>query len=143
MMHAEVPKPTITNVSMFDISKLDAGYSEDDILIQIVDPGLTFPEPKFNFKHVHQFEFNDDDPESIHLPTTVFFNAEMAEQVANILTEAYAANRNVVVHCVAGLCRSGAVVEVGVMMGFRALHSNRQPNSWVKRKLIEALGYGY
>jgi hypothetical protein len=39
-----------------------------------------------------------------------------------------------------GVCRSGAVAEVGVMMGFRDVGNWRAPNSMVKRKLMEQLG---
>jgi predicted protein tyrosine phosphatase len=40
------------------------------------------------------------------------------------------------VHCVAGLCRSGAVTEVGVMMGFEDTHRYRNPNVFVKKMLM-------
>jgi len=47
---------------------------------------------------------------------------------------------NVVVHCHMGVCRSGAVAEVGVMMGFRDTEKFRIPNLMVKKKLMEQLG---
>jgi predicted protein tyrosine phosphatase len=50
---------------------------------------------------------------------------------------------NVVVHCMAGICRSGAVVEVGVMMGFNDCEKYRQPNLRVKHKLMKQLGWTY
>jgi L-serine deaminase len=39
-----------------------------------------------------------------------------------------------------GVSRSGAVAEVGTIMGFRDTEKFRVPNLMVKRKLIEQLG---
>jgi hypothetical protein len=50
---------------------------------------------------------------------------------------------NVVVHCHAGICRSGAVAEVGVMMGFADCERFRIPNLLVKHKMMRVLGWAY
>ena len=50
---------------------------------------------------------------------------------------------NVVVHCHAGVCRSGAVAEVGVMMGFQDAEAFRSPNLLVKHKMMRCLGWTY
>jgi hypothetical protein len=50
---------------------------------------------------------------------------------------------NVVVHCFAGICRSGAVCEVGVMMGFNDTGRFRAPNLLVKHRMMRALGWTY
>ena len=50
---------------------------------------------------------------------------------------------NVLVHCHAGICRSGAVVEVGSMIGFTPTERYRQPNLRVKRKMMKELGLTY
>ena len=51
---------------------------------------------------------------------------------------------NVLVHCHAGVCRSGAVVEVGSMMGFTPTDKNiRIPNLRVKQKMMKSLGWTY
>jgi hypothetical protein len=50
---------------------------------------------------------------------------------------------NVVVHCYAGICRSGAVCEVGVMMGFQDTGRFRSPNLLVKHGMMRALGWTY
>jgi len=71
------------------------------------------------------------------------FTLEQAEQIASVLTTALNDEVDVVVHCVAGLCGSGAVAEVGVMMGFIDAHAVRQPNIRVKSMLINTLGWGY
>jgi len=43
----------------------------------------------------------------------------------------------------AGICRSGAVVEVATMMGFTASDRYRQPNLRVKHKMMKVLGLTY
>jgi hypothetical protein len=50
---------------------------------------------------------------------------------------------DVVVHCVAGVCRSGAVAEVGVMLGFDDTEVFRSPNLLVKHKMMRKLGWTY
>jgi predicted protein tyrosine phosphatase len=50
---------------------------------------------------------------------------------------------NVVVHCTAGLCRSGAVAEVGIMMGFDDTERTRIPNIRVKHRMMKVLGWTY
>jgi L-serine deaminase len=50
---------------------------------------------------------------------------------------------NVVVHCHAGICRSGAVTEVATMMGFTATERLRIPNMLVKHKMMKVLGLTY
>ena len=49
----------------------------------------------------------------------------------------------VVVHCHAGVCRSGAVCEIGVMMGFNDTEVFRSPNLLVKHKMMQVLGWLY
>jgi hypothetical protein len=50
---------------------------------------------------------------------------------------------NVIVHCVAGVCRSGAVCEVGVMLGFDDTEAFRSPNLLVKHRMMKCLGWTY
>jgi predicted protein tyrosine phosphatase len=50
---------------------------------------------------------------------------------------------DVIVHCFAGICRSGAVCELGVMMGFQDTERFRQPNLLVKNRMMKALGWTY
>ena len=53
----------IRNVSMGDIKTGQylqfAKDTSEDVLIQIVDPAYQFPQPKSEFKQIHQFEFLD------------------------------------------------------------------------------------
>lgn len=136
--------PWIQNVSLADVKKghhIDAGINS--MLIQIVDPALGFPEPKFNFKEIHQFEFLDLEKDDFALEEEMKITDAQADQLVKLLQHALENKMNVVVHCVAGVCRSGAVCEVGVMMGFRDAEAYRSPNLLVKHKMMKALGWTY
>ena len=65
---------------------------------------------------------------------------EDAKGIAEALQHAWNEGMNVVVHCHMGVCRSGAVAEVGTMMGFRDVGNWRAPNPMVKKKVMEYLG---
>ena len=135
-------KPWIENVSMKDIQvgeHFDAGTNS--MLIQIVDPITLFPTPKFAFKEVHQFKFLDaEDTDVAEYGEEPLISDAQAEAILQLLQRALADHMNIVVHCHAGLCRSGAVVEIGVMMGFRDTEKFRSPNLRVKHKLMKLLG---
>lgn len=133
--------PWIQNVSMADVRKGDH-YNPgiNATLIQIVDPDMEFPVPDFDFgeSNIYQFKFLDIEevgPNSI--------KQDDAEKIVQILHTSLDEGRNVVVHCVAGVCRSGAVCEVGVMLGFRDTGAYRQPNLLVKKFLMRELGWTY
>jgi predicted protein tyrosine phosphatase len=133
----------IENVAAADIPQAwhhDAGTNS--MLIQIVDPAGWFPNPKFQFKEIHQFEFLDAEDED-GFPDEAKFSDSQAEKIVALLQHALDNRMNVVVHCMAGLCRSGAVAEVGVMMGFQDCEKLRIPNIRVKHKLMQALGWTY
>lgn len=129
----------IQNVALADIPKrhhIDAG--ENSMLIQIVDPCMEFPIPKHQFKEIHQFEFLDIEEE-----TEFAITDEQAAQLVALLQRAFDKRMNVVVHCHAGICRSGAVAEIGVMMGFQDAQAFRAPNLRVKHKMMQQLGWTY
>ena len=140
-------QPWIQNVSYHDIQKghhFDPGPKA--MLIQIVDHGLEFPEPKYHFTDRHQFLFMDMEEHDRLLGQEVpelKIQDEQAVQLVSLLKYALEKEMNVVVHCVVGVCRSGAVVEVGVMMGFTDPESFRAPNLMVKHKMMKALGWTY
>lgn len=133
----------IQNISLADVAKghhFDAG--PNSMLIQIVDPAMEFPVPLYKFKETHQFEFLDlehDDKFGEEFKIT----DEQAEKLVCLLEHARANRMNVVVHCHAGVCRSGAVAEVGVMMGFDDTEAFRSPNLMVKHKMMQVLGMSY
>ncbi len=136
--------PWIQNVSLSDVRKghhIDAGINS--MLIQIVDPAMEFPTPSYKFKEIHQFEFLDLEQNDHSIDEDWKISDAQAQQLVALLQRAFENRMNVVVHCVAGVCRSGAVCEVGVMMGFRDTEVFRSPNLLVKHKMMKCLGWTY
>lgn len=135
--------PWIQNVALADIPKgHHIRVGENSMLIQIVDPCMTFPTPLHKFKEVHQFEFLDLEKDDKFGEEFKVTDAQ-AEQLVGLLQHALANRMDVVVHCVAGVCRSGAVCEVGIMMGFDDTEAYRSPNLLVKHKMMKILGWTY
>lgn len=141
----------IQNIGAADVAKgnhFDCG--ENSMLIQISDPECRqnrfstpwFPEPKHKFKEIHKFEFLDicdGDPMSEEYGISDY----QASLLVQLLKNALENRMNVVVHCFAGICRSGAISEVGEMMGFAGTGNFRIPNVRVKTKMLKALGWSY
>ena len=144
--------PWIENVSLSDIPKgKHHNAGENSMLIQIVDPAMEFPVPMHKFKETHQFEFLDIEEDGLTNNgdgswtdmSEFAITQEQADQLVALLQRAMENRMNVVVHCVAGVCRSGAVCEVGVMMGFNDCEAFRSPNLLVKHKMMKSLGQTY
>jgi len=136
--------PWIQNVSFSDIKKghhIDAGFNS--MLIQIVDPAMEFPVPMYKFRETYQFEFLDLEETDTCINDDWKISDVQAEQLVKLLQRALDEHMNVVIHCVAGVCRSGAVCEVGVMMGFRDTEVFRSPNLLVKHKMMKVLDWTY
>lgn len=133
----------IENVSWDDCKN---GWHSDmgvnAMLIQIADPATFFPTPKKEFVEIHQFEFLDAE-DSDGFPDEAKISDDQARQIVGLLQHALDKSMNVLVHCHAGICRSGAVVEVGSMMGFTPTDRYRQPNLRVKHKMMKVLGWTY
>lgn len=136
----------IRNVSIDDIKTGNyigfTGNTEKDILIQIVNPDSYFPEAKTKFKEIHQFKFLDAE-DKCNYDEGLKISTQQAQALINILQNSLNKNLNILVHCHQGLCRSGAVAEVGVMMGFDDTFVNRIPNVRVKTKMMKLLGWYY
>lgn len=139
--------PWIENVSWDDAKN---GWHTDmganSMLIQIADPASFFPDPKCNFSLVYQFEFldaEDTDIEKHGYDEGFLISDYQAGQLVALLQHALKNEMNVLVHCHAGICRSGAVVEVGNIMGFTPTDRFRQPNLRVKHKMMKCLGLTY
>ena len=113
------------------------------MLIQICDPPSDLPEPKYQFREVHQFQFLDIEEKDFALDEAMRCSHEQAAELVRLLQHALDNHMNVIVHCHAGVCRSGAVCEVGVMMGFRDAESFRAPNLLVKHRMMRKLGWTY
>lgn len=136
--------PWIQNVALSDIAKGNhIRVGENSMLIQIVDPGMQFPTPLYPFREVHQFEFLDIEQNDECIEESWRVSDEQAQQLVHQLQHALESRMDVVVHCVAGICRSGAVCELGVMMGFDDTEVFRSPNLLVKHKMMRALGWTY
>jgi predicted protein tyrosine phosphatase len=136
--------PWIENVAAADVPMRfhhDAG--ENSMLIQIMDPAPSWwPTPAHKFKETHRFEFLDAE-KSDNFPDDAKISDAQAQEIVGLLKHALDHHMNVVVHCMAGICRSGAVTEVGVMMGFDDTKRFRSPNLLVKHKLMQVLGWTY
>lgn len=144
--------PWIQNVALVDIPRgKHIRVDENSMLIQIVDPDMEFPTPIYKFKETHQFQFldieedgmtNNGDGTWTDMSEFAITDAQAAELV-RLLQHALEKRMDVVVHCHAGVCRSGAVAEVGVMMGFDDAEAFRAPNLLVKHKMMKKLGWTY
>jgi len=137
--------PWIENVAASDVpTKFHHEAGENSMLIQIMDTATSWwPTPAHQFKEVHRFEFLDVE-EKDHVDEEVMkCSHEQAAELVRLLQHALDNRMNVVVHCFAGVCRSGAVCEVGVMMGFDDTERFRSPNLLVKHRMMKALGWTY
>jgi predicted protein tyrosine phosphatase len=143
--------PFIQNVSMQDITKGNHRKSNNAVLIQIVDPDMQFPVPAGDFTEIYQFQFldieedgmtNTGDGTMIDLSELAITDAQ-AKGIALVLLQAKQKNQDVICHCHVGVCRSGAVTEVGIMLGFEDTGVYRAPNLLVKKKLMQALDMWY
>lgn len=136
--------PWIQNISYSDVQK---GFHFDPgpncMMISIVDPASWRPTPAHKFKEIHNFEFLDIEKNDFALDEAMRCSQEQADELVRLLQHALANRMNVVVHCYAGICRSGAVCEVGVMMGFDDTGRFRSPNLLVKHRMMKALGWLY
>ena len=133
----------IINVSGENVKLGKHPISKNCMLIQITDPRDDFPAPKYEFTEVHQFKFLDIEEDDDNFDETACCSVAQASKLVALLQHAIDNNMNVVVHCQMGICRSGAVCEVGTMMGLGDLCSYRIPNMLVKTRMMRALGWTY
>ena len=137
--------PFIQNCAASDIATgtFYKSPGPNSMLIQIMDPASWFPTPKESFYEVHQFEFLDVEKDDQVFDPAFRCSQQQASDLVRLLQHALETNTNVIVHCMAGICRSGAVTEVGVMMGFEDTKRYRQPNLLVKHQMMRELGMTY
>lgn len=136
--------PWIQNVAMSDIRNgFHINPGPNAMLIQIVDPPGDFPTPKYQFRETHQFQFLDVEEKDHVIDEAMRCSHEQALDLVLLLKHALEHRMNVIVHCHAGVCRSGAVCEVGVMMGFKDTDAFRSPNLLVKHRMMKHLGWTY
>ena len=108
------------------------------VLIQIAEHFDDFCTPKYKeaFKAICQFKFDDtEDVFDLNCSTDT-----QAKQIAEALKYILVLGDDLVVHCLAGICRSGAVVECAEAIGFQKCDNFRLPNALVKSKIMRALG---
>jgi predicted protein tyrosine phosphatase len=135
--------PWIQNVAAADIpTGFHVAVKENSMLISITDPCGWRPTAKHQFKERHDFEFLDAEDKDGFDEDFKISDAQAAELV-RLLQHALDNHMDVIVHCMAGLCRSGAVCEVGVMMGFQDTEKFRSPNMRVKHRMMRVLGWTY
>lgn len=139
-------KRFIENVSEADVrcgNHMNAGPNA--MLIRIQDPATQFREIARvdMFAEVYKFEFLDAEDYDDRIEDDCKISDKQAARIIGLLQRAIDKQMNVVVHCHAGICRSGAVVEVATMMGFTAGNQYRQPNLRVKSKMMKVLGFSY
>jgi predicted protein tyrosine phosphatase len=125
----------IENCAAYQIADgTHSNAGDNAMLIAIADPGTNHPAPKASFKVVKRFHFFDTEDVSKGAITD-----QQANEIYSALKYALKNKMNVIVHCVMGVCRSGAVAEVGTILGFEDTGKWRQPNLLVKQKLIACM----
>jgi predicted protein tyrosine phosphatase len=136
--------PFIQNIAASDVPRaLHEDPGPNSMLISITDPGGWKPDAKHVFKERHNFEFLDVEKDTEVDDEEMRCSKEQGAQLAALLQRAFAEGMNVIVHCYAGICRSGAVAEVGVILGFEDTHTYRQPNLLVKHSMLRAMDMYY
>jgi predicted protein tyrosine phosphatase len=136
--------PFIENCAITDIADgLHHDCGSNSMLIQISDPDSFIPIPKNKFKEIHKFKFLDIDDYDESINQDYFIQEWQAKELVKLLQHALNNDMNVVVHCFAGICRSGAVVEIGKILGFTPVEKFRSPNTRVMRLMMNELGLDY
>lgn len=133
----------IQNVSYEDIEDQNYKFTKDNCaLIQIVDADTEFPDPRDEFKNISRYIFADSEIGDPNHETSGITKSQAANIIRD-LNWAKIHNMDVIVHCMAGLCRSGAVVEAAIAMGFEDPETFRAPNIAVAHMLMQELGLDY
>lgn len=105
------------------------------ILIRILDPDMEESSVIGDYQAIHVFKFLDVNEAHEYGAPTV----QDAQAILAILQEALATETDVIVHCTAGICRSGAVTEIGTVLGFEPMHNTRIPNVLLKNMMMRLL----
>ena len=131
--------PWIQNISLAEASS--GGHPDpvsNSMLIQILSAGYDFPKSPYPFKETYRFSFSDIEDDH-PLAEEKGITDQQAAEIARVLVRALRKGMNIIVHCHAGIYRSGAVCDVGTLLGFLDTKRMRIPNKRVRKKLIEAL----
>lgn len=132
MRTANWSRKTVEELKPYENSTLDK-----DILISISDPYTMQPKIQAKFAKIHYFNFLDE----IDIKYGDFlFVEDDAIVLAEIIRDAKEKKQNIWVHCQAGICRSGAIVEILSRLGWEIIEemcNKRVPNPLVYRLLME------
>ena len=102
--------PWIENVAAADIpTRFHHEAGPNSMLISIVDPASWRPEAAHEFKERHNFEFLDIEKNDFALDEAMRCSQDQANELVRLLQHALENKMNVVVHCYAGVGRSGMI----------------------------------
>lgn len=131
----------VQNVSFDDVKKLK--YNNDcsnTLLISITDNDMQYPvDLGKGFWSAVYYQFLDVDGPQYKQG----ISEAQAKGIIEWLKFAQRHNKDILVHCMMGVNRSGAVREVAEILGFKVIGQKQGYNAYVKTKLIQAAGLGY
>lgn len=110
------------------------------VCISITEPGIKARLPKF--VDMIRENFQDYDSAKAHPENAVLFSGTQAARIARFARKHRENNRNILVHCAAGISRSGAVADA-LLQAFPEYEDKgwpRHPNGHVKSLMKRALG---
>lgn len=91
--------------------------------------------PRRSYFHFHYHAFGDVREEESGFPTT-----DTVKQLASIIDKSFSQGQDLIVSCIAGLSRSGAVAQAAIDYGFMDTGHHRTPNVDLYRRIKENLG---
>jgi predicted protein tyrosine phosphatase len=120
--------------SLDNISKGNHQISDKMNLIQIVDPDMEFPTPKHDFKENIKVKFYDVDSEA-----SDGISEEQSRIIFEFILDSYKSSHDLMIHCVAGINRSGGVLGAAEAIGFKLGCTNETYNTFVKSQILKNL----
>jgi predicted protein tyrosine phosphatase len=139
-------KPWIANMGLREAEK----FKPDEELSDTVCVSITEPANKRGYGHlanisqgyvgILRLQFEDYDSLRLHPPDSVLFTETQAKMVAEFVTRHR--GENILVHCAAGISRSGAIVDA-ILQAFPEYEDRgktRFPNGHVRSLMKRALG---
>lgn len=143
----EEPRPWILNAGEGWAEKYEP--EPNTVIVSITEPvhpgnQLKRQEParlKPGYVDILRMEFHDMDPGRMEIPKGyVIFTQQQSSQLARFLRKHR--GKNIVVHCAAGVSRSGAVVEAALeaFPEYEDKGWQRHPNTHIKNMLKRSLG---
>jgi hypothetical protein len=146
MVWVEQMKPWVANRGLWDAEAYVPG--PNTVCVSITEPAggprswRVVPLAKLQpgYLAVLRLQFEDYDSLRLHPPDAVLFTPEQAKQVAEFVT--LHRGQNILVHCSAGISRSGAIVDA-VLQAFPEYEDRgnpRHPNGHVRSLMKRALG---